>query len=202
MTGRLSGNVHDSLESRLRFGQRLREARENAGLTQLQLAELSGYTNGWVSNVERGDGTPTSTFARRMEIILSSEDTTVDLGIEKVVVPNPRGAVGTWGMSAAEVAGYVGLSRTRVYELMRREDLRGNRRLASVNVEGFKRVDIAVLAVWIIDDHILRGMVSNENDRDSLIEKENEDIRQWLAARRSYVLTPEGQAELEDARDE
>lgn len=41
------------------FGQRVREARKAAGLTQEQLAEACGLHSTYISNVERGYRVPT-----------------------------------------------------------------------------------------------------------------------------------------------
>lgn len=36
------------------FGQHVSAARKQAGLSQAELAEMFGYTSGWVSQIERG----------------------------------------------------------------------------------------------------------------------------------------------------
>jgi ribosome-binding protein aMBF1 (putative translation factor) len=43
-----------SAELRKTFGQNLREARQQAGLTQLQIAEAAGRERSYISDVERG----------------------------------------------------------------------------------------------------------------------------------------------------
>jgi transcriptional regulator with XRE-family HTH domain len=43
-----------SAELRKTFGANLRAAREKAGMTQAQLAEMTGHNRAYVSHVERG----------------------------------------------------------------------------------------------------------------------------------------------------
>ena len=180
MPERLSDNVHESLDSVRRFGNRLREAREEAGYTQIQLAEMSGYTNGWISHVERGTGTPTSKFAITMQKILGK-----DLYFSSVKLRPVRGQIGDDLVSATEAGEYVGLSRTRIYELMRRSDEIGNRHLPHVRVDGYRRIRVAELAKWIVKDGIERGdVVENFDDKVGEIE---EDIKEWLERRRAYA---------------
>lgn len=191
---RLTNNVHESFDSQLRFGSRLREAREKKGLTQMQLSAASGYTNGWISNIERGDGTPTSTFARRMEVILGC-----DLEFSRVVFRAPRGALNAGEMTATEVAGFVGLSRTRIYELMRR-DKNDPRFLPWKSVEGFRRVLIADLAIWVVNDGIYRRELIEEN-REEEVNRKYQEICNWLEQRRAYAQkqepTPVRESELD-----
>lgn len=54
------------------FGQRLRAAREAAGLTQAQLAERvgDGLTQGWVSTLERDQASPQLPMLRRLAAAL------------------------------------------------------------------------------------------------------------------------------------
>lgn len=44
----------------LNYGERLKWARKRAGLTQLELAELSGVGQGTISKIERGDQSESS----------------------------------------------------------------------------------------------------------------------------------------------
>lgn len=170
-----------ALDSQIEFGNRLRKAREKAGFTQIELAKLSGYTNGWISSVECGSGLPTATFARRMEIILRA-----DLKFGEVKAETPRRAVRAGTMTVVEVASYVGLSRTRVYELTRRADTEGNRALPCESQGGFRRIPVDGLAAWMVQDYIVRGEVSKE-DRESKTAELIADIEEWLKTRRAYA---------------
>lgn len=42
------------------IGQRIREARERAGLTRFELSLMTGLRVGWLENYERGRATPPS----------------------------------------------------------------------------------------------------------------------------------------------
>lgn len=180
MPSRLTDNLHAPLNDDRRFGNVLRAAREHAGLTQIELADRTGYTNGWISNVERGAGVPTATFVSRCERILGA-----NLGYSSMVMRPRKGDVGAWGMTATEASGYVGLSRTRIYEMMRKDQL------AFVLVDGYRRVRITDLADWVVQDARSRGMgvISGE--------EEGAKIRDWLKSRRGYDVN-----ETEDTSNE
>lgn len=155
--GRAIENVTGGKDDPNRLGNKLRRAREKMRISQIELAKASGYSNGWISAVERGDASPTGTFVRRMERVLG-----VDLGYLDVVSARrqrgKKGDVGDWGLSVSEAAGYVGLSRTRLYELIREGELE------TVGVDGFKRLRIVDVCAWAGEDE--------------------DELREWLREKR------------------
>jgi ribosome-binding protein aMBF1 (putative translation factor) len=192
---RLVSNMSDAIDDPERIGNKLRAAREARGLNQIELAAATGYSNGWISSIERGVAIPTATFIRRMEVALGA-----DLGSAEYALPRGRrGDVGDWGMTITEVAGYVGLSRTRVYELAknysRLRDSSGRAwatdtqmseiyksRLPWVDVDGYQRVAISDCAKWRVYDSM--DVVKPLDEIDALVEKEIEEIKKWLKKRR------------------
>jgi DNA-binding XRE family transcriptional regulator len=193
-SARLVSNTSDGIDDPARLGNKLRAAREAKGLSQIELGEMTGYSNGWISSVERGTAVPTSTFARRMEIVLGC-----DLGLSELVGRSGkrRGSVGNWGMTASEVAGYVGLSRTRIYALMRayvERDLDTPQIgiLPWKDVDGYRRISISDCAKWIVEDMIEHADSNFEVEyarvgKEALIEAEENRIRDWLKTRRSSL---------------
>jgi DNA-binding XRE family transcriptional regulator len=197
-SARLVSNTSDGIDDPGRLGNKLRAAREAKGLSQIELGEMTGYSNGWISSVERGTAVPTSTFARRMEIVLG-----VDLGLSELVGRSGkrRGSVGDWGMTASEVAGYVGLSRTRIYALMRAYAelpsgdaivVEGSSYLPWKDVDGYRRISISDCAKWIVEDMIEHADESFSSEyarvgKEALIEAEENRIRDWLKTRRSSL---------------
>lgn len=183
-TGRLTSNMSDGVDDPERFGSKLRAARELKGLSQIELAEMTGYSNGWISSVERGVCVPTGTFARRMEVVLGT-----DLGVTELLrnlSSHRRGSVGTWGVTATEVAGFVGLSRTRIYGLMNVftdavggrarhaenaelfnsvlwEETDGRAYLNWVNVDGMQRVRRTEVARFVVCDGLKAHGLSIES---------------------------------------
>lgn len=181
--------MSDGVDDPERLGNKLRVAREAKGYSQIDLGALTGYSNGWISSVERGVAIPTSTFVRRMEIVLH-----VDLGASDYVVRRiKRGDVGDWGMTPTEVAGYVGLSRTRIYELLGKySELEGDGLgsvdlykgyLPWVSVDGYRRVNIEDCARWKVYDST-EWKTLDESELEELIGSEMEAIRTWLGKRR------------------
>ncbi|HEX8616203.1 MAG TPA: helix-turn-helix transcriptional regulator [Thermoanaerobaculia bacterium] len=57
------------------FGARLRELREQRGESQRSLAELTGSTHAYISQMERGLKVPTLTMIIRLAIALECEVT-------------------------------------------------------------------------------------------------------------------------------
>lgn len=47
------------MDPRVRFGRRVRELREAAGISQLDVAARAGVTGGYVSGIEHGQRNPT-----------------------------------------------------------------------------------------------------------------------------------------------
>jgi transcriptional regulator with XRE-family HTH domain len=60
-------------EVKAQFGQRLRELRLANGITQEQLAELSGLSYKFIGEIERGHGNPTLVTLRQLSIGLGLE---------------------------------------------------------------------------------------------------------------------------------
>ncbi|MEQ4610708.1 helix-turn-helix transcriptional regulator [Streptomyces cavourensis] len=61
------------LPRRQRIGRRLRELREDRGLTQIQLAELVGMDHKTVHRIEYGTSDPTLTMLLRLAAALGVE---------------------------------------------------------------------------------------------------------------------------------
>ncbi|MEV4252732.1 tetratricopeptide repeat protein [Spirillospora sp. NPDC049652] len=55
------------------FGAELRRRREDAGLSQRELAQLAPCSKGWLSRIETGSGTVMPDLARRLDEVLSAE---------------------------------------------------------------------------------------------------------------------------------
>lgn len=197
-SSRILTNISDGVDDPERIGNKLRAAREAAGLNQIELGEATGYSNGWISSVERGVAVPTGTFVRRMEVALG-----VDLGSAQYMGSRiKRGDVGTWGMTPTEVAGYVGLSRTRIYELLgaysrlneemtadpgkrisRTELYKGY--LPWCDVDGYRRVSITDCAKWrIYDAHGIDLEEVTSEELAPYVEQEKDKIKAWLKTRR------------------
>ena len=206
MPGRLVSNVSDSVDDPERFGFKLRRAREEKGLSQIELAEMAGYSNGWISSVERGVSVPTGTFARRMEVVLGTE-----LGVSKLLLElssHRRGSVGSWGVTPTEVSGFVGLSRTRIYGLMNVftnaiggragdpdlfnsvwwEENDGRGYLAWVNIDGLQRIRRTEVARFVVTDRLkMSGLTIESISIDEYWERVAEvltDLNDWLDKKR------------------
>jgi transcriptional regulator with XRE-family HTH domain len=59
------------------FGQRLRELRQKYGVTQQQLSVATGLTEGYISNMERGQKVPSLTTLLRLASALGCKVTTL-----------------------------------------------------------------------------------------------------------------------------
>lgn len=57
------------------FGQRLRELRQKYGVTQQQLSAGTGLTEGYISNMERGQKVPSLTTILRLALALDCKVT-------------------------------------------------------------------------------------------------------------------------------
>ncbi len=57
------------------FGQRLRELRQKYGVTQQQLSAATGLTEGYISNMERGQKVPSLTTILRLAVALDCKVT-------------------------------------------------------------------------------------------------------------------------------
>ena len=57
------------------FGQRLRELRQKYGVTQQQLSAATGLTEGYISNMERGQKVPSLTTILRLAVALDCKPT-------------------------------------------------------------------------------------------------------------------------------
>jgi transcriptional regulator with XRE-family HTH domain len=57
------------------FGQHLRELRQKYGMTQQQLAAATGLTEGYISNMERGQKVPSLTTVLRLALALDCKVT-------------------------------------------------------------------------------------------------------------------------------
>ena len=53
------GTEDQRVDPRVRFGRRVRELREAAGISQLDVAARAGVTGGYVSGIEHGQRNPT-----------------------------------------------------------------------------------------------------------------------------------------------
>lgn len=71
------------------FGQRLRELRESAGWTQVQLAERAGLHPQGIVKLERGEREPS--FATALALADALGVTCIDLRQPPTVAPEPRG---------------------------------------------------------------------------------------------------------------
>lgn len=198
--GRIVANISAGIDDPMRFGNKLRLARIEKGYSQLELAALTGYSNGWISGVERGSSVPTTTFARRMELALGA-----DLGVNESLgnwLGKRSGSVGDDKMTATEVAGYAGLSRTRIYALMRNyvgkgefDPISWRTMIPWEDVDGYRRIKIIDCATWVINDRIASGDIDfgslegteNRPGAADLIKVEELAIKEWLKRRRSSL---------------
>jgi ribosome-binding protein aMBF1 (putative translation factor) len=200
--GRMVSNLSQSLDDPDRVGNKLRKAREELGLTQIDVAERSGYSNGWISLIERGWAVPTTTCLRRLEIVLNG----ADLGASTWQSRPRKGDVGDWGMTPTEVAGFVGLSRTRIYDLMRAytelqkdvvdpsSDRYGLRLSGSdlyhgfmpwIDADGIQRVSIKDCARWVIYGDGSADSARDAEELELMIQNKEQEIREWLKTRRT-----------------
>lgn len=208
---RLVANIVQGVDDPGRFGVKLRLAREERGLSQVELGEMTGYSNGWISSVERGVAIPTGTFARRMEVVLGR-----DLGVTDLLrdlSSLKRGDVGNWGMTPTEMSGYVGLSRTRIYELLKMYtrhssaidialkveagELDGDEYrleaafdfslgyVRSMKVDGWQRIEISECARFVLWENAGRPRRGFWGQSD--IDEVGKSIRAWLDRRRGVV---------------
>lgn len=174
-------------------GSEIREIRQELGLTQKQLAEVSGYTNGWISVIERDIERPTKQFLVDIEIALG-----VPLGTWSHEWTDRRkvGDVGDKLMTPTEVSRYLGVSRGVVYSYIHRstrpdEAISGvfKNKLTIVVVDNYMRVAIRDLARWVCveDGTLLAAENSGCSDEATLelIAQEEQAIRKWLNSERS-----------------
>lgn len=61
------------MEVPLRFGAELRRLRENAGMTLQQLADVTSYSRGHLSKIERGVNPPTANLVQRCDAYFNTE---------------------------------------------------------------------------------------------------------------------------------
>lgn len=165
-------------EAVLELARRLREARESSGLTQLELAERAGYSNGWISSVERGVAVPSELFMRRCELVLGQD--LGCLGSRERTGRKKAGDVGDWGMTVTETAAYIGLSRTLTYVMVRDGDI------PHVICDGFRRVRIDVLSGWMC-----------KSSEAELVNREEASIRRWLSKYRKVRSDIEREGKVE-----
>jgi excisionase family DNA binding protein len=126
-----------------RAGQRLRQLREAAGLTQQQLAASSGLTHEEISRLELGHQAPYAgtvrVLARALEVepaVFVGRTTLSPVGLTTAEVAHrlevPRGRVQTWlkdgKLPGVKVSGQWRVPREAVLDLERRERLRGRSR--------------------------------------------------------------------------
>lgn len=174
-------------------GSKIKARRLSLGLTQKQLAESSGYTNGWISAIERDIERPTRQFLIDIELALG-----VPLGTWSHEWKDQRkvGDVGDKLMTPTEVSRYLDVSRGVVYAYIHRsarpdEAMSGicKNKLPVVVVDKYFRVAIADLARWIcIEDGRLQDAQESGACEDSLlmlIGQEEQAIRKWLSRERS-----------------
>lgn len=174
-------------------GSKIKARRLSLGLTQKQLAKNSGYTNGWISVIERDIERPTRQFLIDIEIALG-----VPLGTWSHEWKDRRkvGDVGDKLMTPTEVSRYLGVSRGVVYSYIHRydpvDDVRVGiykNKLSVVFVDNYMRVAIRDLARWVCveDGAILAAENSGCSDEAilELIVQEEQAIRKWLNSERS-----------------
>lgn len=159
------------------IGQLIREARELLGITQIKLAEMTGYTNGWISLVERGRVVPTRQCLRDLEEVLG------DLGSADYVGRRKIGDVGDSLMTVTEVARYLEIPRQAVYKYMK-VDLTDGERMDYVLVDKLRRVPIRSLARWLVNYNEVEATGACGDSLVMLIDQEETKIRKWLKERR------------------
>jgi transcriptional regulator with XRE-family HTH domain len=69
------------------FGQRLRELRQKYGVTQQQLSVATGLTEGYISNMERGQKVPSLTTILRLAVALGCRVTELVSIFDKTDLP-------------------------------------------------------------------------------------------------------------------
>ena len=70
------------------FGQRLRELRQKYGVTQQQLSVTTGLTEGYISNMERGQKVPSLTTILRLAVALGCRVTELVSIFDKTDLPS------------------------------------------------------------------------------------------------------------------
>jgi transcriptional regulator with XRE-family HTH domain len=70
------------------FGQRLRELRQKYGVTQQQLSVATGLTEGYISNMERGQKVPSLTTILRLAVALGCRVTELMSIFDKTDLPS------------------------------------------------------------------------------------------------------------------
>jgi transcriptional regulator with XRE-family HTH domain len=70
------------------FGQRLRELRQKYGVTQQQLSIATGLTEGYISNMERGQKVPSLTTILRLAVALGCRVTELVSIFDKKDLPS------------------------------------------------------------------------------------------------------------------
>jgi transcriptional regulator with XRE-family HTH domain len=70
------------------FGRRLRELRQKYGLTQQQLSIATGLTEGYISNMERGQKVPSLTTILRLAVALGCKVTELVSVFDKTDLPS------------------------------------------------------------------------------------------------------------------
>lgn len=170
--GDSTGNVRS-----IGIGQLIREARELLGITQIKLAKMTGYTNGWISLVERGRVAPTRQCLRDLEEVLG------DLGSADYVGRKNLGDVGNNLMTPTEVARYLEIPRQAVYKYMK-VDLTDRERMDYVLVDKLRRVPIRSLARWLVNYNEVEATGACGDSLVMLIDQEETKIRKWLKERR------------------
>lgn len=166
------------------LGERIRQLREERGLKQVELAARIGYTNGWLSSVERGEYLCGIQFIRDVERGLGlgdeegSSGELIELGrrLEIWGAGNGRqGDVGDWGMTVSEAGEWLGIGRSRIYKMVREGDI------PFVQVDRFKRIRISALEDYCRDWGV-----------------ESEGIREWLKERRQGTKLGDSSVVIEE----
>lgn len=105
----------------LRLGQRLRKAREEAGLSQHEVAARAGVAVGTVKAVERGSGTVQSLnqLAAALDLILVAQHAPSDQVVDGLVALRKE-----LGISARTLATRLGIGRTTLQRLESKADTR------------------------------------------------------------------------------
>jgi transcriptional regulator with XRE-family HTH domain len=70
------------------FGRRPRELRQKYGLTQQQLSIATGLTEGYISNMERGQKVPSLTTILRLAVALGCKVTELVSVFDKTDLPS------------------------------------------------------------------------------------------------------------------